>query len=129
MGKRKSSFYHTRWNKVGVNEELAAEILGVSVEQVQQWDIDDTAPIMAERLLLLWDKKRVGHRGWDGFYFSRGAFCYKKQRFTPESLLHLVEVAKTVHSMQQRVAELERHTKTISLGNGRFLELPMYIGK
>ena len=125
MGKRKSSFYHTRWNKVGVNEECAADILGVSVEQVKQWDIDDTAPIMAERLLYLWDKKRVGHCGWEGFYFSRGAFCYgKKQRFTPESLLHLVELANMASSLQQRIKELEAHAKTINLGNGKFLEIP-----
>ena len=49
--KKKSVFYHTRWNKVGLNHERAAEVLGVSVEQVEAWDIEG-APEMAIRARL-----------------------------------------------------------------------------
>ena len=34
MARKKSSFYHIRWNRVGLNEQRTAEILGVSVEDV-----------------------------------------------------------------------------------------------
>ncbi len=49
--KKKSVFYHTRWNKVGLNHERAAEVLGVSVEQVEAWDIEG-APEIAIRARL-----------------------------------------------------------------------------
>jgi len=41
--KRKSSFYHLRWNKVGLNEERAAEVLGVSVDEIRRYDTIKTA--------------------------------------------------------------------------------------
>jgi len=55
--KKKSSFYHTRFNKVGLNEQRAAKVLGVSVEQVQKWDCHGS-PEPAERLLLIVKKRR-----------------------------------------------------------------------
>ncbi|EIC29830.1 MULTISPECIES: hypothetical protein [Methylomicrobium] len=77
--KPKSTFYHLRWHTVGLNEERAAELLGVSVEEIQQWDRDG-APLMAERLLQLWDHKHVGHDSWDGWTFSRGVLRRGKLR-------------------------------------------------
>lgn len=85
--KRFSTFYHTRQNHVGINETVAAEILGVTVEQVRRFDLEG-APLMAERLLLLWNRKHIGLHGWDGWLFSRGVLIYKRQRFTPETILN-----------------------------------------
>jgi hypothetical protein len=36
---------------------------------------------MAERLLLLWDSKRIAISGWDGWLFSRGTLRYKEQQW------------------------------------------------
>jgi hypothetical protein len=83
--KPKSSFYHTR-NAVGLNEERAAEVIGVTTEEIRRFDTDG-APMMAERLLLLWDNKHVGHVGWDGFIFSRGVLRYRNRRWTPKTIL------------------------------------------
>jgi len=99
MAKKKSSFYHTRWNRVRLNAERAADILGVSVEDVQRWD-DEGAPVMAERLLLLWDSKNVGVEGWDGFLFSRVVLRWKNRRWTPAGL-------KAMHDQRERIHELE----------------------
>jgi len=79
MSKRKkfSEFRNLRWLKLGLNEDRAADILGVTVDQIKIWDYEEP-PIMASRLLKAFDRKGVGHEGWDGFYFSRGALHYKK---------------------------------------------------
>lgn len=84
--KKKTSFYHTRWNKVGINEQIASEVLGVPVEKVQEWD-KNGAPEIAERLLLLWDRKRINIPGWEGWMFSRGNLRYKGKQWGPETIL------------------------------------------
>lgn len=84
---KKSSFYHTRWNRVGINENVTAEILGVSAEQVRRFDIEG-APAYAERLLLLWDKKHVGLAGWQGWYFSRGVLRHGREQWTPQTIIN-----------------------------------------
>ncbi|MDD2759939.1 MAG: hypothetical protein PHH11_06555 [Methylomonas sp.] len=81
----KTSFYHTRWHKVGLNEQRATEVLGVDVDIIKQWD-KEGAPALAERFLLLWDSKNVGIEGWNGFLFSRGVLRYKNRRWTPAML-------------------------------------------
>ncbi len=86
MAKAKSTFYHVRWHKVGINEAIAANIIGVSVEQIKQWDLEG-APIYVERLLLLWDRKYIGFDSWNGWYFSRGTLHFKKQQWRPENIL------------------------------------------
>lgn len=91
--KPKSKFYHVR-KKVGVNEVIAAEVLGVTVTKIKQWDIKG-APLMAERLLLLWDRKNVGVEGWDGWLFSRGALMYKKRRWRPDMILNCARCPRT----------------------------------
>lgn len=98
MAKKKSSFYHTRWNRVGLNIQRAAEILGVTIEDVQRFDIEG-AP-MAERFLLLWDSKNVGIDGWSGFIFSRGVLRWKNRRWTPAML-------KAIHDQQETIERLE----------------------
>lgn len=90
--KKKTSFYHARWNKVGINEVgineiVASEVLGVTVEQVKEWD-EKGAPEPVERLLLLWDRKSVGVPGWDGWLFSRGTLRYKGQQWRPDNILN-----------------------------------------
>ncbi len=47
------------------------------------------APIMAERLLRLWDRKYIACPGWDGWLFSRGALVHKNKRWRPENLIDL----------------------------------------
>ncbi len=84
--KKKTSFYHTRWNKVGVNEQVTADVLGVTVNQVREWD-QNGAPEIAERLLLLWDRKRVNVPGWEGWVFSRGTLRYKGKQWRPDNIL------------------------------------------
>jgi hypothetical protein len=86
MAAKKSGFYHTRRNKVKINKECAANVLGVSIEQVIEWD-NQGAPEYAERVLLLWDRKHVGVDGWDGWLFSRGTLRYKGQQWRPDNIL------------------------------------------
>lgn len=38
MAKKKSNFHHIRWNCVGLNESRTAEVLGVTVKDIQEWD-------------------------------------------------------------------------------------------
>jgi hypothetical protein len=79
--RKRSNFYHIR-RKVGLNVERAAEVLGCTTDEVEQFDAKG-APVMAERLLLLWDRKNVGVEGWDGWLFSRGVLVHKKHRWRP----------------------------------------------
>lgn len=71
----KSSFYHTRLHRVGINEAMAADVLGVSVEDVRRFDAEG-APAMAERLLLAWDRKWINAEGWEKFCFCRGLLYF-----------------------------------------------------
>ena len=73
----------------------ASEILGVSVEDVQRWD-NEGAPVMAERLLILWDSKHVGIDGWEGFLFSRGVLRWKNIRWTPSMLRSIHDQRETI---------------------------------
>jgi|GEM_PF-622060 len=102
--KKKSTFYHVRWNTVGLNEERAAEILGVSIEEIQRFD-QDGGPVMAERLLLLWDNKRISAEGWDGWLFSRGVLRRKNRRWTPEMILRLSDQDLELNALRN---DLER---------------------
>jgi hypothetical protein len=85
---KKSDFYKLRWHRLGLNEARTAALLGVSVEDVKQWDKEE-APAMAERLLLLYDLKEVNVFGWHGARFQRGVLVYHGKRWTPETLLRL----------------------------------------
>lgn len=84
--RKKTTFYHTR-SKVGVNHALAAQILGVSIEQVQEWD--KVGNDLAERYLLLYDSKNINVQGWNGFVFTRGKLKFKNRYWTPEILLKM----------------------------------------
>lgn len=103
--KKKSSFYHTRWNHVQVNEHVAADILGISVEEIKRFDAEG-APVMAERLLLLWDKKHIGHTGWDGWLFSRGILRFKNRRYSPETLLLLSKSVEEESKLRNEIKRL-----------------------
>jgi hypothetical protein len=112
MSKRKkySDFRNLRWVKLGFNEERAAEVLGVTVDQIKVWDYEEP-PIMASRLLLAWDRKSVGHSGWDGWYFSRGALHYRDKQWRPESLLNS-------RFDDQRLVKMELSVREIFKGLG-----------
>lgn len=86
MARKKSSFYHVRCNKVGINEDVAARILSVTRDEIEEFD-KNGAPEMAESLLLLWDRKHVNVQGWDGWVFSRGVLKYKKEQWRPDNIL------------------------------------------
>lgn len=105
MAKKKSNFYHVRWNRVQLNEDRAAEILGVDAKTIRQWD-NEGAPLMAERLLLLWDKKNVGIDGWDGFLFSRGVLRWKNRRWTAASLMALEDQRERIHELECEIRRL-----------------------
>lgn len=104
MARKKSSFYHVR-NNAGINEQKAANILGVTLEDIKQFDIAG-APIMAERLLRLWDSKHIGVEGWDGFLFSRGVLRYKNRRWTPTTILLWRDQADEVESLKNDLRRL-----------------------
>lgn len=113
--KPKSNFYHIRCNHVGINEEMTAEILGVTVKDVKQFDIEG-APVMAEKLLAMWDKKHIGIEGWEGFLFSRGALINKNKRWKPQ-MLH------EYHDREKRILSLENELKRIQTINGAWKNL------
>jgi hypothetical protein len=104
--KPKSTFYHVRWYTVGLNEERAAELLGVTTDEIRKWD-KEGAPAMAERLLLLWDRKHVGHNGWDGWSFSRGVLVHGKRRWTPRMILEHRERAEEVFRLRDELNEVK----------------------
>jgi hypothetical protein len=102
--RRKTSFYHTR-NKIAPNKQQAAELLGVTIEDIEQMDANG-APIMAERLLLLWDRKHIAAPGWDGFMFSRGALIHKNKRWRPENLLQIRKDAERIEQLESEISRL-----------------------
>jgi hypothetical protein len=102
--KPKSTFYHIRWHTVGLNEERAAEVIGVPIDVIRQWD-KDGAPMMAEQLLLFWDSKHIGLPGWEGFMFSRGILRFKNRRWTPKTILEYRDQAEEIYRLKN---ELER---------------------
>ncbi len=110
--KPKSNFYHIRWNKVKINERVAAEILGVTVEDVLRFD-DEGAPPMAEKLLLLWDRKHIGYEGWSRWLFSRDRLLYKGQIFTPEGILRDRQDALKLFRLECYSNELMQKTFTL----------------
>lgn len=86
VNRKKSSFYKARWRVVGLNEQRAADVLGVTVDQVKQWDIEGNS--LAERYLLLWDSKHISEKGWEGFIFTQGKLKYKERYWSPALLIH-----------------------------------------
>lgn len=83
-GRKKTGFYHA-FNEICPNKPRCAEILGVTVEQVDQWIVDGND--LAEKYLRLWDQKHVNIQGWEGFTFFRGLLNYKgRTQWTPDGL-------------------------------------------
>lgn len=101
---RKTSFYHTR-NKLIPNTEAAAKLLGVDTDEILRMD-KEGAPIMAERLLLIWDNKHINADGWQGWYFSRGALIHKKMRWRPENLLAARREAERIGQLEAEIHKL-----------------------
>ncbi|MDT4328332.1 hypothetical protein ACQE3D_11740 [Methylomonas sp. MS20] len=87
-----------------MNEERAAEILGVSVEEVRRFDLEGNP--LAERVLLLWDRKNVGVEGWDGFVFTRGKLKYKSHLWSAKSLLLWRDQADEINRLQAELVRL-----------------------
>ncbi len=109
---KKPSFYHTRKNICNV--KVAADILGVDVAEVERMD-KEGAPVMAERLLLLWDRKYIHAPGWEGFVFSRGALIHKNKRWRPENLFQLRKDAERIHQLECEVYKLYSLTGIIKI--------------
>jgi len=105
MPRKKSSFYHTRWNRCGLNQERAAKVIGCTVEDVERFDIEGAQ--IAERLLYLWDSKHVGVEGWDGFLFSRGVLRFKKRQWTAASLLMWCDQEKELMELKSEIYRLK----------------------
>lgn len=82
---KKSNFYHTRWNRVQLNEQRAAEILGVTVADIERYDLEGND--LAERFLLLWDRKHINAEGWHGWIFSRGRLMFRGDQWRPEGII------------------------------------------
>ncbi|MEE7624674.1 hypothetical protein V3O24_00755 [Methylobacter sp. Wu8] len=102
--KKKPSFYHTR-NKICPNNQQAAELLGVDISETERMD-KEGAPVMAERLLLLWDRKYINSPGWDGWVFSRGVLIHKNKRWRPESLLQIRKDAERIEQLENEIYKL-----------------------
>lgn len=98
---RKTSFYHTRWNRCGLNQERAAEVLGTSVDMVKSWDKEGNE--LAERYLLLWDKKNINVEGWQGWLFSRGVLRHGNKQWRPENILAARDQAARIEELQREI--------------------------
>lgn len=82
--RKKTGFYHA-FNEICPNKPRCAEVLGVTVEQVEQWIEEGND--LAEKYLRLWDQKYINLKGWEGFSFSRGLLKYKgRTQWTPDGL-------------------------------------------
>lgn len=83
-----SSFQNLRL-KVGLSQAAAADLCGVTVRTIRNWDVKG-APLMAMRLLHMYDRKSCSGIGpdWSGFMFSRGFLVNKRLglRFSPRGL-------------------------------------------
>lgn len=101
MAKKKSSFYHTRWNCCGLNVARAAEVLNVTVEDVENWDREGND--LAERFLLLWDRKYVNLPGWDGWLFSRGVLRHGNKQWRPETILASRDQSEELCRLQAKI--------------------------
>ncbi|MCK9396719.1 MAG: hypothetical protein M0Q44_14150 [Methylobacter sp.] len=105
MALKKTSFYHTR-NKVAPNKQQAAELLGVEISEIERMD-KEGAPIMAKRLLLLWDKKHINAPGWDDWVFSRGALIHKNKCWRPENLMQLRQQDERIYQLESELYQLK----------------------
>ncbi|WP_031438748.1 hypothetical protein [Methylobacter tundripaludum] len=101
---RKSSFWHTRKNIIPNNKQ-AAELLGVDVADIERMD-KEGAPKAMERLILLWDSKRINSPGWDGWCFSRGSLMHKRMIWKPENLLNARRDAERIGRLEAEIHNL-----------------------
>ncbi len=108
MAKKKSSFYHTRWNRCGLNVERAAEVLGVTVDDVLAFDLDGND--LAERFLLLWDRKHVNLPGWDSWLFSRGVLRHGNKQWRPETILASRDQSEELNRLQAQIQKRKGFT-------------------
>ena len=81
---KRSSFYHTR-SKLFLSPEIAGEILGYTLDQILE--ADWFGDRLAEKYLLLHDRKEIGIDGWRGWCFSRGVLRHGREQWRPEGII------------------------------------------
>ena len=113
-GHKKSNFYHTR-NKIIPNVKAAAELLGVTEEDIIQMD-KDGAPVIFENYLNLWDSKHIKAEGWDGWTFSRSALLHKKQRWVPSRLLQYKQDIEKIERLETKIYKMQNLKGFVNIG-------------
>lgn len=83
---RPSDFQRLRL-RVSLSVEACAELCGVTVRTIQNWDAKG-APLIAMRLLHIYDRQDLGGHGseWRGWRFSRGKLICGRLSFHPRNL-------------------------------------------
>ena len=104
--KPKPSAFQKLRLKVSLSIPDCAELCGVTVRTVRNWDAEG-APLIAMRFLHLYDRQDLaGHGpGWQGFKFSRGKLVCGRLSFTPRNLKqipHYVDVYNRVQGARLR---------------------------
>lgn len=130
--KPKFSPFHRLRLRVCLSVDACADLCGVSVRSVQRWDIEG-APLIAHRLLEIYDRQDLGGHGpdWRGYRFSRGKLVCGRLQFTGRNLRqvpHLVDVFNRVESARVRY-NLDGlpvdQCLSIVFASAAFLEVPL----
>lgn len=106
--RRKLSVFYKLRLRVGLDQERAAELCGVTTRTVQNWDTRG-APLVVERFLHMYDRTSLAGRGpgWEGWAFERGLLVHRRAglRFGPrtlERLPYLFEVFERIERVKLR---------------------------
>lgn len=101
--RRLSAFYKLRL-RVGLTQEQVAELCGVTVRTVQNWDIKG-APLVAQRLVHMHDRTSLAGRGSgrEGWAFERGLLVNRRAglRFGPRTLERLPYLMEFVDRIER----------------------------
>lgn len=95
--------------KLALSTEACAELCGVTVRTIQNWDRKGS-PAIAMRFLHLYDRQDLAGHGedWRGFKFSRGKLVCGRLSFTPRNLKqvpHYVDVYNRLEGAKLRLGD------------------------